>query len=340
MGENTAVEVCRWTKTAIRGGPFCYKRWYGVESHRCIQMTPNLNLCNFACPFCWRIHEGDRGRISRKWDEPEEIVEGIIRAQRRLLVGFKGNPVVDRMRFLEAMFPRHVAISLDGEPTMYPMLAELVKEIREHGMTAFLVTNGSISYRLKELLENVVPHNLYISLYGPSEEVFEKAARPSFKDAWRRVLESLSLLSDFEDRGSRTLIRLTMVKGLNMTDPDGYSREIVRSRPMFVELKGYTWVGESIKRLPPTAMPTLDELRTFASEISKITGYRIAEVDGKSRVVMLVRDEEAWERNLETTRRIKERMRELDVPWRAHYEGGADFKLIKEVPPPWPGGWI
>ncbi|HDM36274.1 MAG TPA: 4-demethylwyosine synthase TYW1, partial [Candidatus Syntrophoarchaeum butanivorans] len=38
----------------MRGGEFCYKgRFYGVASHRCIQMTPTI-LCNQACIHCWR----------------------------------------------------------------------------------------------------------------------------------------------------------------------------------------------------------------------------------------------------------------------------------------------
>ena len=337
VGHNSAVEICRWTRAALLGRGACYKRWYGVYSHRCIQMTPNVGLCDFECPFCWRPHGRRGGPI--QWDRPADVVEGSIEAQRRLLVGYKGNPSVDGRLFLEAMFPRHVAISLDGEPAMYPWLRDLVREIRSRGMTAFLVTNGSVPGRLREL-RGVPPHNLYISLYGPSEEVFERSARPLFKGAWERVMESLSMMGDFEDAGSNTVLRLTMVKGLNMVDPDGYARAIDVARPMFVELKGYTWVGESTRRMSIDSMPTLEELRAFAVELELRTGYRISEVDERSRVVMLARDAEALRRAREAALRLRSRIEELDRQWREHYAGAEQFRLVRGQLPRWPGGWI
>ncbi|MFB6069181.1 MAG: 4-demethylwyosine synthase TYW1, partial [Halobacterium sp.] len=38
---HTAVQTCGWTKNALRGEGTCYKyAFYGIRSHRCIQMTP------------------------------------------------------------------------------------------------------------------------------------------------------------------------------------------------------------------------------------------------------------------------------------------------------------
>ncbi|MEM4417777.1 MAG: 4-demethylwyosine synthase TYW1, partial [Nitrososphaerota archaeon] len=45
VGRHSAVKVCHWTKSALRGGKMCYKSWYGIESHRCIQMTPSVQYC-------------------------------------------------------------------------------------------------------------------------------------------------------------------------------------------------------------------------------------------------------------------------------------------------------
>lgn len=328
VGRHSAVSICRWTKSALKGERFCYKRWYGIRSHRCIQMTPVLNFCNFACIFCWRMHLPGRFKLPEgwEWDKPENIVDGIIVAQRELLIGFKGNPKVSKERFLEAMFPRHVAISLDGEPTLYPHLAELISEIKNRGMTAFLVTNGSVPYRLRELLKkDAQPTNLYISIYGPNKEVFEKTAYPRIPDAWELVLESLSLMDRFDE--SRTVFRITMVKGLNMVDPEGYAKLIIDSNPMFVELKGYTWVGESQKRLPITAMPRLEELREFAEKIAAITGYQLKLEDEKSRVIMLVRDEETWQKNLEKIEEWRRKEEKLDKSWKGKIK---DFHLGRE----------
>jgi len=326
VGRHSAVEVCRWTKSALKGEYMCYKRWYGVKSHRCVQMTPVLNFCNFACVFCWRPHLSGRFAIPKgwKWDSPSSIVEGVIRAQRELLIGFKGNPKVSRERFLEAMFPRHMAISLDGEPTLYPMIADLVKEVKDRGMTAFLVTNGSVPYRLEELIrKGAEPTNLYVSVYGPDPEVFSKSARPLVPKAWDLVLESLELLPRFR---CRTIIRLTMVRGLNMVKPEGYAKLVELGNPCFVELKGYTWVGESQKRLPRSAMPTLTELIEFARRLERFTSYKIKLTDEKSRVVMLVRDEETWEWNLKLIEEWRKLESRLDEEWKGKVK---NFKLKK-----------
>lgn len=330
VGRHSAVEVCRWTKTALKGGRMCYKRWYGVRSHRCVQMTPNLNFCNFACVFCWRMHLPGRFSLpeSWEWDSPEEIVEGAIRAQRELLIGFKGNPKVTEERFLEAMFPRHMAISLDGEPALYPRLVDLVKVVKVRGMTAFVVTNGSVPERLEEMLRRgIEPTNLYVSVYGPDEEVFKKAAVPLVPDAWELVNESLELLPKFS---TRTIIRLTMVKGLNMVNSEGYAKLVEKAQPKFLELKGYTWVGESQKRLPREAMPRLEELVKFGREIADRVGYILKEVDEKSRVVMFVRDEETWEWSLDLVKKWRERERQLDSVWKGRIK---DFRLRKATLP-------
>ncbi len=313
VGNHSAVAICRWTRFALRGERLCYKSWYGIKSHRCLQMTPVLNFCDFACKFCWRMHLPGRYQVPRgwRWDDPREVLDKSIIAQRLLLIGFKGNPLVTRERFLEAMFPRHLTISLDGEPLLYPGLAGLIREAKERGFTVFLVTNGSIPARLRELLKkDAQPTNLYLSVYGPNREVFDRAADPRIPRAWEMVNESLELLGEF--RESRTVMRLTLVRGLNMVEPEGYAELVRKGEPMFVELKGYTWVGESQKRLPITAMPEMKELVDFASRLSELTGYRVKLTDDKSRVVLLVRDEESWERNLKMVEEWRKRERELD----------------------------
>ena len=286
VGRHSAVKICHWTKSVLRGGKNCYKRWYGVESHRCLQMTPCVQYCNMMCVFCWRFHTINRVQsYSGDWDRPEEILDALIAEQRQLLSGFKGNPEVDKRLFEEAMEPKHMAISLDGEPTLYPYLAELIELAGERGMTTFLVTNGTMPGKLRELLKRgAEPTNLYISLYGPDKEAHLRSCNPLIPDSWERLMESLRLMPSFQ---CRKVIRLTLVKGYTMRDPERYADLIREAAPDFVECKGYMHVGESQKRLPREAMPSMEEIKVFAEELRRRLGYVRVDEDNASRVVLL-----------------------------------------------------
>jgi tRNA wybutosine-synthesizing protein 1 len=73
-----------------------------------------------------------------RWDEPEEIVEGSIKEQHRVLIGYKATPGIDKQKLKEAQTPKHVAISLTGEPTLYENLGELIRILHKKEFTTFL----------------------------------------------------------------------------------------------------------------------------------------------------------------------------------------------------------
>jgi tRNA wybutosine-synthesizing protein 1 len=286
IGKNkhSAVEICRWTKSALRGGKNCYKGWFGIKSHRCVQMTPCI-LCDLSCQFCWRRFDLRKTELEN-WDNPKEIIDEAIKTQQELISGFGGNDKTTKQLFKEARNPKHFAISLDGEPTLYPNLADLIKEIKSRGCTAFLVTNGTMPERLKELIEkNAEPTNLYISIYGTNLEDYEKICKPFIPDAFEKVKESLKLMNEFKE--ANTIFRITAVKNLNMSNADGYLELIKMSRPHYVEIKGYAWLGESRQRLKNSNVPTMEDLEEFAKELEKLTGYSIKEKDDVSRVVLM-----------------------------------------------------
>ena len=62
---------------------------------------------------------------------------------------------------------------------------------------------------------------------------------------------------------------------------------IERANADFVEVKGYMHVGESQKRLPRESMPLHEEVRSFAEEISRASGYKYKDEQKPSRVVLL-----------------------------------------------------
>lgn len=287
VGAHSAVKICHWTKNVLRGGKHCYKSWYGVESHRCLQMTPSVQYCNMMCIFCWRFHTINRVTMYEGgWDPPEAILDGLIKEQRQLLSGFKGNPTVDKKLFMEALEPKNMAISLDGEPTLYPYLSDLIKLAHSRGMTTFLVTNGTNPMRMKELIdEDAQPTNLYISLYGPDFETHVRMCRPLVNDSWIRLNESLRLMPCLDK--SRKVIRLTLVKGYNMMNVEKYAELIKLAKPDYVECKAYMHVGESQKRLPREAMPSMDEIIEFAQKLASMINYKIVSHDNASRVSLL-----------------------------------------------------
>jgi len=277
VGRHSAVKVCYWTRQRLTRGRSCYKElWYkNVQSHRCMQMTPFLG-CNYRCTYCWRIHSGDRpGYVWQEYpaqlselDDPAYIIEEAIRMRRSLLIGYKANPMVDPKVFEEALRPSMVTFSLTGEPTLYPRLGELIVEAKKREMVTYLVTNGSMPEALERL--EPLPDQLYVSIQAPDEDVFRKIARPLVKDAWSRLIKTLWL---FPSLGTRRVLRITLVKGFNDSNPEGYARLIEVSNPDYVEVKAYEWVGESQSRLPKEAMPWMSDIVAFSEKISKESGY-------------------------------------------------------------------
>ena len=287
VGDHSAVKICHWTKKSLKDEGVCYKqKFYGIESHRCLQMTPCLS-CNFWCRFCWRAHPPDLGmkreEMPQKWDDPSDIIEGCIEKQRELLSGFKGNEKVNILKWKEAQKPNQAAISLTGEPTLYPRIDELIDEFKRRGFTTFLVTNGSRPGVLERIPE---PTCLYISLDAPDEELFRKVDLPQEPKAWENLNRSLSLLKSFS---CNTIVRITLIKGLNMIRPEGYAQIIEKYEPKYVEVKAFMPVGYSQYRLGFDQMPSHSEVKEFSRKISENCGYNLIDEQEESRVVLLAK---------------------------------------------------
>ncbi len=281
VGKHSAVKTCLWLKKSLKGEGVCYKqKFYGIRSHRCLQMTPAL-LCNQSCVYCWRPLELLKG--FEGWDSPEFIVEESIKAQHRLLSGFHGTAGVDKRKLEEAYKPNQVAISLIGEPTLYPHLPELIEEYKRRNFTTFLVTNGTNP----DVLELVEPTQLYVSLTAYDEESHLVLNRPP-KSNWDRILRSLDVMSK---TSSRTVIRLTLIKGYNMHEKaiERYAQLIDKASPDFIEAKAYMYLGYSRLRLRYENMPEHADIVEFAEKLAKATGYEVKDESEPSRVVLLAR---------------------------------------------------
>lgn len=288
VGNHSAIKLCLWSKKAIQCKDVCYKNtFYGIQTHRCIQMTPALPYCTHRCAFCWR----DIGFTSPEWtgpvDEPKKIVDGCIKAQIQYLYGFGGCHAADRKKYEEALKPLHFAISLSGEPTLYPRLPELIDEIHKQKMTTFLVTNGTNPDALSKL-KGHEPTQLYLTLPAPDIETYLKTCSPLIKEGWEKIQESLKIFNSLKD--TRRTIRLTLVKGLNMVKPEKYAEIFKNIGADFFELKAYVWVGYSRHRLDIESMPKHEEIVQFAEEI--VRHYPELKIIGEkkeSRVVLLAK---------------------------------------------------
>ena len=273
-----------WCKRALRGGEQCYKhQFYGIESWRCVQMTPTLR-CNQRCLFCWRSMEHE---ITSETElTPEEIIAAIPRMQRKGLSGDK--PWCDPDRWETATSrPNQYAISLSGEPTLYSRLPDLIDQLRSAGNSVFVVSNGTIP----QMIRKIRPTQLYLSLDAADLTGYTQLCRPMGNPStmWENIQTSLSLLQNKEDEGVRTAIRTTLVKGYNDHNPEGTASLIKKASPRFVEIKGYMYLGYSRMRLPETAVPAMDEIRTFARAVAQHADYQILDENAPSRVVCLVR---------------------------------------------------
>ncbi len=295
-GEHSAVKICNWTKNSLKDQGVCYKEvFYGIKSHRCCQITPTVGFCQNRCIFCWREIELGEGKCevavsetNTKLDQPEEIVENSIKMHRKLLEGFWGNDKVNKKKLKEAWEPNQFAISLTGEPTLYPHLNDLIRILKEKGNSTFVVSNG---LRPDVIRSIEAPTQLYVSLDAPDEQTFLKVDRPGVMDAWNKLMETFDALREHRLKGKgRTAIRVTLIKGLNMHDPIKYAGLIERAQPTVVEVKGYMHVGASRQRMNKEHMPKHKEVREFAKEIAKHCPYTFTDEQESSFVVLLTRD--------------------------------------------------
>lgn len=281
--KHAAAKICHWTKKSLVDEGVCYKeKFYGIKSHRCLQMSPSIPFCHHKCLFCWRDISVTNAKWEGNFDEPGEIIDGCIKAQRSLLVGYFGNSRANRQKLLEAQNPTNAAISLAGEPLIYPSINELLEEYKKRHFTTFLVTNGVSPKKLEKIPEE--PTQLYISLDAPNKDIYNEICDPQVNKGWESLNHSLNLLSSFD---CRTVIRITCVSGFNMLNAHEYAEIIKESDPDFVEIKAYMFVGSSRERLKLDNMPQFQEVRKFAESIAILCHRKIVDEAPESRVVLL-----------------------------------------------------
>ncbi len=180
----------------------------------------------------------------------------------------------------EAMHPKHAAISLDGEPLLFPEISDFVKEFKSRKMTTFIVTNSTLPEKVQNL--NNLPSQFYFTLPAPNEKIYKKICRPMVKNGWKKILGSLNLI---ESLSCRTLIRLTAVKDLNLNEKfiKDYINIIEKINPNFFEIKGFTLqakallIKERLKSNKPMKyyFPEFDYLEKIALKFEELGNFHL-----------------------------------------------------------------
>eukprot|EP00405_Crypthecodinium_cohnii_P012756 CAMPEP_0206431186 /NCGR_PEP_ID=MMETSP0324_2-20121206/7225_1 /ASSEMBLY_ACC=CAM_ASM_000836 /TAXON_ID=2866 /ORGANISM="Crypthecodinium cohnii, Strain Seligo" /LENGTH=668 /DNA_ID=CAMNT_0053897087 /DNA_START=63 /DNA_END=2069 /DNA_ORIENTATION=+ len=268
IGSHSAVKLCRWTKHQLRGRGGCYKHsFYGITSYQCMEATPSLACAN-KCVFCWRHHKNPTGTEWRwKMDDPVDIVTQGVEQHQKMINEARGIPGVKPERLQQAMMPRHCALSLVGEPIMYPRINELVDELHRRRISTFMVTNA----QFPEAMDALHPvTQLYISVDAGTKEGLKEIDRPIFSDYWDRYLASMKALAR---KQQRTTYRLTLVKDRNMSEAEGYAKLVALGQPDFIEIKSVTFCGESkASNLTICNVPWHEEVKTFAEAMLAAEG--------------------------------------------------------------------
>ncbi len=230
------------------------------NQHFIIQKEPSLNYfeLDFEIKCCIDTREELELLINRELTTPDEIMNA----------------------HAEAMYPNHAAISLDGEPFLYPRLSEYIQDFNKRNMTTFVVTNGTLPDHILNL--DSYPSQLYVTLPAPNKSIYKKACRPMIRKGWERLMSTLESLDTLS---CRTLIRLTAVKGLNIEEnliPE-YIKLIENANPDFFEIKGFTLQAKALlikERLKSENSlqdfyPEFDFLNEIAEKFEEKSGFSL-----------------------------------------------------------------
>jgi len=306
VADHSTVELCHWTKKSFKHEGSCYKhKFYGISTHRCMEFSPAGMHCENRCVYCWRPMEFyDSLKMEpEKVAEPQEILTKLMEERKKLIMGYYGDSRNDKQRLDESLLPSHYAISLSGEPTMYPKLPELIKYLKslEATKSIFLVTNGQEPDMIQRLQdEDALPTQLYLSTNAADYDSFLKINKPKYNDSWQRWNKTLEMLKHLD---TRTVLRITLIRNYNDQKEmiPAFASMLKQASPHFIEIKSYMHIGRSTNRLEHSNMLEMDEVRKFSEEIAKQSQiFSVMDESLVSRIVILQNDQRVINRLIST----------------------------------------
>lgn len=306
VADHSTVELCHWTKKSFKHEGSCYKhKFYGISTHRCMEFSPAGMHCENRCVYCWRPMEFyDSLKMEpEKVAEPKEILTKLMEERKKLIMGYYGDSRNDKQRLDESLLPSHYAISLSGEPTMYPKLPELIKYLKslEATKSIFLVTNGQEPDMIQRLQdEDALPTQLYLSTNAADYDSFLKINKPKYNDSWQRWNKTLEMLKHLD---TRTVLRITLIRNYNDQKEmiPAFASMLKQASPHFIEIKSYMHIGRSTNRLEHSNMLEMDEVRKFSEEIAKQSQiFSVMDESLVSRIVILQNNQRVIDRLIST----------------------------------------
>ncbi|KAL4203564.1 hypothetical protein AMTRI_Chr01g128630 [Amborella trichopoda] len=220
-----------------------------------------LLVTSFSLSFSLLLDRHHTNPVGKSWqwklDDPLEIVNAAIDEHTETIKQMKGVPGVTTDRLFEGLSPRHCALSLVGEPIMYPEINALIDELHKQRISTFLLTNAQFPERIRLL-------------------------KPITQDSLRALRE----------KEQRTVYHLTLVKGWNAEDIDAYYELFSIGKPDFVEIKGVTYCGSSAtSKLTMENVPWYLDVKAFSEVLASKSGseYEIASEHTHSCCVLLAR---------------------------------------------------
>jgi tRNA wybutosine-synthesizing protein 1 len=293
VSDHSTVELCHWTKKSFKGEESCYKhKFYGISTHQCMEFSPAGMYCENRCVYCWRPMEfyDSLEMNPQNVAEPKDIVTKLMAEREKLIMGHYGDPKSIHRKLDESLLPAHYAISLSGEPTMYPKLPEMIKYLKALPATKsiFLVTNGQEPQMLRRLQdEDALPTQIYLSTNAADHGSFMRINKPRYSDSWERWNQSLELLQKMD---TRTVLRMTMIRDHNDFEEmiPAFADMINRANVHFIEIKSYMHIGRSTNRLARSDMLEFEEVNHFANQLAeKSQSYSVIDQSIASRIVLL-----------------------------------------------------
>ena len=274
IADHSTVELCHWTKKSFKHEGNCYKhKFYGISTHRCMEFSPAGMHCENRCVYCWRPMEfyDSLEMDPKQVAEPKEILTKLMAERKKLINGYYGDSRNDKQRLDESLLPSHYAISLSGEPTMYPKLPELIKYLNslETTKSVFLVTNGQEPDMIQRLQdEDALPTQLYLSTNAADYESFLKINKPKYDDSWERWNRTLNMLKNLD---TRTVLRITLIRNYNDKKEmiPAFAEMFRMASPHFIEIKSYMHIGRSTNRLEYANMLEMQEVQKFSKMVAE-----------------------------------------------------------------------